>query len=101
MKAAVLTGTLTISLYTFLLFVCSFPSAHPHHVVFDEISEMAGALLYIHVIILVNISGLSMAVKHFCDKVTLLQKGYGDKAKHAVFLEKYGGRINVENVCEM
>jgi hypothetical protein len=29
-----------------------------HHVIFEEISEMAGALSYIHAIVPVNISGL-------------------------------------------
>jgi hypothetical protein len=57
---------------------------------------MAGALSYIHVIIPVNISGLSAAIQHFCEKVTLLQTGYGKKEKYAVDLEKYGGQINTE-----
>ena len=56
MKAAALIGTLSISLYTALLFLYSFTPAQTHHVVFEEIGEMAGALSYIHVVIPINIS---------------------------------------------
>ncbi len=94
MKSAVLIGALSISFYTLFLFSCTFPSAQTHHVVFKEIGEMAGVLSYVHIIIPVNISGLSAAVQHFCKKVTLLQAGYGKKEKYAVYLEKYGGQIN-------
>jgi len=39
-----------------------FPSpTSTHHIVFEEIGEMAGALSYIHAIIPVNISGLDRA----------------------------------------
>ncbi len=36
-----------------------------HHIVFEEIGEMAGALSYIHTIIPVNISGLDRAANTF------------------------------------
>ena len=41
------------------------PLATPHHVVFEEIGEMAGALSYIHAVVPVNISGLTRAVNNF------------------------------------
>jgi hypothetical protein len=50
MKAAALIGTLSVSLYTALLFSYSSTPAQTHHVVFEEIGEMAGALSYIHVV---------------------------------------------------
>jgi hypothetical protein len=56
MKAAALIGALSISLYTIFLFSCSFTPVQTHHVIFEEIREMAGALLYIHVVIPINIS---------------------------------------------
>ncbi len=37
----------------------------PHHVVFEEIGKMAGALSYIHAIVPINISGLAQAVHSF------------------------------------
>jgi len=43
--------------------------AFPHHVVFEEIGEMAGALSYVHAIVPVNISGLAHAVNNFKDDV--------------------------------
>jgi hypothetical protein len=58
MKAAALAGALTISLYTLFLFSGSLPPAQPHHIIFEEIGEMTGALSYIHVIIPINMSGL-------------------------------------------
>jgi hypothetical protein len=41
---------------------------HPtftHHVVFEEIGKMAGALSYVHAIVPVNISGLAHAINNF------------------------------------
>jgi hypothetical protein len=72
-----------------------FPCAPTPHC-FEEIGRMAGALLYFLFVIPVIICRLSMAVQHFLDKVTLLQKGYSNKEKFAVHLKKYGGRINTE-----
>jgi hypothetical protein len=57
---------------------------------------MAGVLSYMHIVILVNMSRLSAAVQHFCEKVTQLQTGYDKKEKYSVYLEKYGGRLNTE-----
>ncbi len=37
MKAAALIGALTVSLHTLFLFSLTFPTAHTHHVVFEEI----------------------------------------------------------------
>ncbi len=51
MKATALIGTFTISLYTIFLFLCTFTPAQTHHVVFEEIGEISGALSYIHVVI--------------------------------------------------
>ena len=72
MKAAALIGTLSVSLYTILLFAYSFTPAQTHHVVFEEIGEMAGALSYIHVVVPINISGLLQSVNNFKAKVKKL-----------------------------
>ncbi len=65
MKAAALIGALTVSFYTIFLFWFSFSPAHTHHVIFEEIGEMFGALSYIHVVIPINILGLLQAVLQF------------------------------------
>ena len=46
--------------------------AFPHHVVFEEIGEMAGALSYVHAIVPVNISGLAHAISNFKEDVRSL-----------------------------
>jgi hypothetical protein len=91
MKAAALIGALSISLYTLFLFSCSFTPAQTHHVVFEEIGEMAGALSYIHVVIPINISGLLHSIDNFHGKVVALKTQYIDKVKYANHLDKYGG----------
>jgi hypothetical protein len=65
MKAAALIGALTVSLHTLFIFSLTFPTAH---VIFEEIGEMAGALSYIHVVVLVNISGLLKSIADFRSK---------------------------------
>ncbi len=65
MKAAALIGALSISLCTIFLFSLTLPSANSHHVVFEEIRQMAGALSYIHVVVPINISGLLNSVADF------------------------------------
>ncbi len=47
-----------------------------HHVVFEEIGEMAGALSYVHAVVPVNISGLSHAVENFKTDVRSLEALY-------------------------
>ena len=47
-----------------------------HHVVFEEIGKMAGALSYIHAVVPVNISGLSQAVDNFKTDVRSLEALY-------------------------
>ncbi len=47
-----------------------------HHVVFEEIGEMAGALSYIHAVVPVNISGLAHAVDNFKADVRSLEALY-------------------------
>ncbi len=47
-----------------------------HHVVFEEIGEMAGALSYVHAVVPVNISGLSHAVNNFKEDVRTLEALY-------------------------
>jgi len=69
MKAAALTGSLTIPLYTLFLFSCSFS--------------------YIHVVVPINISGLGHAVRQFPKKTEFLKQGYFSREKKTVFLE-YG-----------
>ena len=46
------------ALLIFLLLCFPSPTS-AHHIVFEEIGEMAGALSYIHAVIPVNISGLN------------------------------------------
>jgi hypothetical protein len=91
MKATALIGALSVSLYTIFLLSCSFTPAQTHHVVFEEIGEMAGALSYIHIVIPINISGLLQAIHDFRSKVVTLKTKYTDKGRYANRLEKYGG----------
>ncbi len=53
-----------------------------HHVVFEEIGEMAGALSYIHAIVPINISGLAQAVQNFRYDVNALQEIYTKKQSY-------------------
>ena len=54
-----------------------FPSpTSAHHIVFEEIGEMAGALSYIHAVIPVNISGLDRAARTFRSQVDHLRRNY-------------------------
>ncbi len=55
------------------------PLATPHHVVFEEIGEMAGALSYVHAVVPVNISGLARAVNNFKEDVRALEVLYHNK----------------------
>ncbi len=52
------------------------PFVSPHHVVFEEIGKMAGALSYVHAIVPVNISGLARAVNKFKEDVRTLEALY-------------------------
>jgi hypothetical protein len=94
MKAAALIGGLSVSLYTLFLFSCFFTPAQTHHVIFEEIGEMVGVLLYIHVVIPINISGLLHAIDDFLGKVITLKMKYTSNAKYANRLDKYGGANN-------
>ena len=47
-----------------------------HHFVFEEIGEMAGALSYIHAIVLVNISGLIKTVNYLQQDLDTVQVAY-------------------------
>ena len=94
MKAAALIGALTISLCTVFLFSLTLPGANSHHVVFEEIGQMAGALSYIHVVVPVNISGLLNSVADFRNKIVALKTMYSDTAIYSRRLEEYGG-VNV------
>ncbi len=62
-----------------LLALCQL--AYQHHVVFEEIGEMAGALSYIHAVVPVNISGLSHAVEKFKTDVCSLEALYKNKRR--------------------
>jgi hypothetical protein len=54
-----------------------FPSlTSAHHIVFEEIGEMAVALSYIHAVIPVNISGLDRAANTFRSQVAKLRQNY-------------------------
>ncbi len=77
-----------------------FPSpASTHHIVFEEIGEMAGALSYIHAIIPVNISGLDRAANTFRSQVADLRRNYQlaqtkiDKTMHDARDIKYQRQI--------
>ena len=60
-----------------IFFLLRFPSpTSTHHIVFEEIGEMAGALSYIHAIIPVNISGLDRAANTFRSQVAHLRRNY-------------------------
>jgi hypothetical protein len=91
MTAAALIIALSVSLYTLFLLSCSFTPVQTHHVIFEEIGEMAGALSYIQVIIPINISRLLHAIDDFRGKVVAFKTKYTDKAKYANRLDKYGG----------
>ncbi len=63
------------ALLIFLLLRC--PSlTSTHHIVFEEIGEMAGALSYIHAVIPVNISGLDRAANTFRSQVASLRQNF-------------------------
>jgi hypothetical protein len=98
MKAAALIGALTVSLHMLFLFLLSFPAARTHHVIFEEIGEMAGALSYIHVVVPVNISGLLRAVDAFRSKIVVLKTNYADTASYSKRLQDYG-RANTNNLA--
>ena len=55
------------------------PFVSPHHVVFEEIGEMAGSLSYVHAVVPVNISGLTRAIYSFKDDVRDLEALYLQK----------------------
>jgi hypothetical protein len=45
-----------------LLLITYFQTSDPHHVVFEKIGTMAGAISYIHAVVPVNITGLLKVV---------------------------------------
>ncbi len=53
-----------------------------HHIVYEEIGEMAGAVSYIHAVVPVNISGLSQAVSNFKTDVRSFQALYKKTRQH-------------------
>jgi hypothetical protein len=60
-----------------IFLILRFPlSTTDHHIVFEEIGEMAGALSYIHAVIPVNISGLDRAANIFRSQVADLRRHY-------------------------
>jgi hypothetical protein len=68
---------------TFLLLpIVLLDRASPHHVVFEDIDEMAGALSYIHAIVPVNISRLAQAVQTFRYDLHVLQEIYTKNRLH-------------------
>ncbi len=58
------------------LILCFPLSTSAHHIVFEEIGEMAGALSYIHAVIPVNISRLDQAANIFRSQVADLRRHY-------------------------
>ncbi len=63
------------ALLIFLLLRLPSPTS-THHIVFEEIGEMAGALSYIHAVIPVNISRLDHAANTFRSQVSDLRRNY-------------------------
>jgi hypothetical protein len=63
------------ALLIFLLLRLPAPTS-THHIVFEEIGEMAGALSYIHAVIPVNISGLDRAANTFRSQIADLRRNY-------------------------
>ena len=63
------------ALLIFLLLCFPSPTS-THHIVFEEIGEMARALSYIHAVIPVNISGLDRAANTFRSQVSDLRRNY-------------------------
>jgi Baculovirus F protein len=63
------------ALLIFLLLRLPVPTS-THHIVFEEIGEMAGALSYIHAVIPVNISGLDRAANTFRSQIADLRRNY-------------------------
>ncbi len=60
-----------------IFFLLRFPSPNSaHHIIFEEIGEMAGALSYIHAVIPVNIFGLFRAANTFRSQVSDLRRNY-------------------------
>jgi hypothetical protein len=99
MKAAALIGAPTVSLHTLFHFSLTFPTTRTHHVVFEEIGEMAGALSYIHVVVPVNISGLLKSIADFRSKIVVLKTNYADTAVYTKRLQEYGG-INTNGLSK-
>jgi hypothetical protein len=97
MKAAALIGALTISQHTLFLFLLTTPTARAHHVVFEEIGEMAGALSYIQGVVPVNISGLLKSIADFHSKIVVLKTNYADTAVYTKRLQEYRG-ININGL---
>jgi hypothetical protein len=84
------TSILTISLYTLFLCFYTFSLMQLHHIVFEEIGEMAGALSYIHALVPINISRLSMAINNFQCDICHLKSRY--KQQHKFYQEKSQGQ---------
>ncbi len=96
-----------------------FPSpTSAHHIVFEEIGEMAGALSYIHAVIPVNISGLDRAANTFRSQVDHLRRNYNlaqteidktirdapdpdDEAEPGVLCRSGGCNSSVFDVCRV
>jgi hypothetical protein len=77
-----------------------FPSpTSAHHIVFEEIGEMAGALSYIHMVVPVNISGLLKSIADFRSKIVVLKTNYADTAVYTKRLQEYGG-INTNGLSK-
>jgi hypothetical protein len=66
----------------FILLLALCQLACQHHVVFEEIGEMAGALSYIHAVVPVNISGLAHAIDNFKTDVHALEALYKKTRQH-------------------
>ena len=66
----------------FILLLALCQLACQHHVVFEEIGEMAGALSYIHAVVPVNISGLAHAIGNFKTDVHALEALYKKTRQH-------------------
>jgi hypothetical protein len=75
------------------LWICHIPTpTSTHHVFFEEIGEMAGALSYIHAILPVNISCLYQAVQNFCHHINIAQQLF--QTQHVNLYKEYKDKVN-------
>ncbi len=81
-----------------IFFLLHFPTS-AHHIIFEEIREMASSLSNIHVIILVNISVLDRAANIFCSQITDFCRRYD--TVHASIDKNLSLTPDLEDKCSL